>query len=200
MKTIFAAAMAACSIAAAPAAQAAELIHIEGGAITALPGEFELTFDAGGGDAMAKFQIIGFRTVDGANVANDLTDTFSLLVNGVEVLRGAYDLGGGGDNITFLAPSGAQIAVHSGQNIGDGGTVDVTTALTLAAGANTLTFRYATRVPQSPEDEFWAVGAVTVNGAAAGASVPEPSAWALMLLGFGGMGAALRRRPLLLQK
>lgn len=32
---------------------------------------------------------------------------------------------------------------------------------------------------------------VTVNGANA---VPEPGAWALMLLGFGGLGASLRRR------
>ena len=28
-----------------------------------------------------------------------------------------------------------------------------------------------------------------------GAAVPEPGAWALMLLGFAGLGAALRRRP-----
>ncbi|MGZ3377786.1 MAG: PEPxxWA-CTERM sorting domain-containing protein [Phenylobacterium sp.] len=34
---------------------------------------------------------------------------------------------------------------------------------------------------------------VTFNGGA----VPEPAAWALMLLGFGGMGAALRRRRML---
>lgn len=28
-----------------------------------------------------------------------------------------------------------------------------------------------------------------------GAAVPEPATWAMMLLGFGGMGAVLRRRP-----
>ncbi|QHL90556.1 PEPxxWA-CTERM sorting domain-containing protein [Sphingomonas changnyeongensis] len=30
---------------------------------------------------------------------------------------------------------------------------------------------------------------------ATGAFIPEPQTWALMLLGFGGVGAALRRRP-----
>lgn len=35
---------------------------------------------------------------------------------------------------------------------------------------------------------------VTFFGAPGGAVVPEPSAWALMLLGFGGAGAMLRRR------
>jgi hypothetical protein len=35
---------------------------------------------------------------------------------------------------------------------------------------------------------FTNVGATTHGG------VPEPAAWALMLLGFGGVGAVLRRR------
>jgi hypothetical protein len=38
------------------------------------------------------------------------------------------------------------------------------------------------------------VEGTTVPGA--GVGVPEPAAWALMLLGFGGIGAALRRRQL----
>jgi hypothetical protein len=37
--------------------------------------------------------------------------------------------------------------------------------------------------PSNPEQEFSAV-----------ASIPEPASWALMILGFGGAGAALRRR------
>lgn len=34
-----------------------------------------------------------------------------------------------------------------------------------------------------------------VDNLAVGAPVPEPATWALMMLGFGGMGAALRRKP-----
>jgi hypothetical protein len=35
---------------------------------------------------------------------------------------------------------------------------------------------------------------VTVTADAGGASVPEPASWALMIVGFAGMGATLRRR------
>ena len=35
---------------------------------------------------------------------------------------------------------------------------------------------------------------ITVNGVSAGPGVPEPDSWALMVLGFGGLGIALRRR------
>jgi hypothetical protein len=38
------------------------------------------------------------------------------------------------------------------------------------------------------------VGDVAPAGGGATAAVPEPAAWALMLAGFGGIGAALRRR------
>ncbi|HEY5290128.1 MAG TPA: PEPxxWA-CTERM sorting domain-containing protein [Caulobacteraceae bacterium] len=54
-------------------------------------------------------------------------------------------------------------------------------------GSNSLEIFYADRAR---------VGAdLSVN--IAGASVPEPAAWALMLVGFGGLGAALRGRRLL---
>jgi hypothetical protein len=35
----------------------------------------------------------------------------------------------------------------------------------------------------------WAIDTMSVSG-----GVPEPAAWALMILGFGGLGAAMRRR------
>ena len=45
----------------------------------------------------------------------------------------------------------------------------------------------------------WAVGARFTNyafrdDAVVGSGTPEPGAWALMILGFGGVGAAMRRR------
>jgi hypothetical protein len=37
-------------------------------------------------------------------------------------------------------------------------------------------------------------GGGTGNNGGTGGAVPEPSTWAMMLLGFGGMGVAMRRR------
>jgi hypothetical protein len=41
---------------------------------------------------------------------------------------------------------------------------------------------------------FQAASGVTFSSAASSAVVPEPAAWALMIVGFGGVGAVLRRR------
>jgi hypothetical protein len=41
-------------------------------------------------------------------------------------------------------------------------------------------------------DNYYSVSEIQAFGALAG--VPEPAAWALMILGFGGVGAAMRRR------
>jgi hypothetical protein len=68
-----------------------------------------------------------------------------------------------------------------------------TTGVFTAAGATgTLTFA----APVLAGDNNTGIDDITLNavGAAAPGGVPEPSAWALMLVGFGGLGAALRRR------
>ncbi|HLZ76911.1 PEP-CTERM sorting domain-containing protein [Phenylobacterium sp.] len=42
--------------------------------------------------------------------------------------------------------------------------------------------------------DFYSVSSATFQANRAGSAAPEPGAWALMLLGFGGLGAMLRRR------
>jgi hypothetical protein len=148
-------------------------------------------FQSAGGAGEADFTIDGFRTLDGAN--NCCTDTFTLSLNGVAILSGAWDLGGGGDNVVFFAPVGATFA-PSTPGFGKGGQVIVTTPLTLAAGANSLRFAFD-GADQGLDDESWAVQDVLVTGPAVTAgAVPEPTSWALMLAGFLGLGGALRSR------
>ena len=59
---------------------------------------------------------------------------------------------------------------------------------------STNTFTLSNFVSQGG-DAYTALGEVEVNKRAfGGGGVPEPSAWAMMLLGFGGLGALMRRR------
>ncbi|MGZ6018434.1 MAG: PEPxxWA-CTERM sorting domain-containing protein [Phenylobacterium sp.] len=81
-----------------------------------------------------------------------------------------------------------------------GGQVMVTAPLALAHGSNTLTFAY-TSLPgpdhagfQGTGDEGWGLENVQVTGAALAGGVPEPATWGLMIVGFGGMGAMMRRQ------
>lgn len=57
-----------------------------------------------------------------------------------------------------------------------------------ATGASTQ-IQFAGNTLETLGDERFGIDNVVVSGA-----VPEPAAWAMMLMGFGGLGAALRRR------
>lgn len=63
----------------------------------------------------------------------------------------------------------------------------VTTAM-IGAGSHTLTIFYADRDQTQAALDF----SLQTQGVTLG--VPEPATWAMMLLGFGGMGAAMRRK------
>jgi hypothetical protein len=58
----------------------------------------------------------------------------------------------------------------------------------LSAGTHTLTIFYADRDQVDAALDF----SIQTSGVTLG--VPEPATWAMMLIGFGGMGAAMRRK------
>lgn len=89
----------------------------------------------------------------------------------------ALQPGGGGTVISSVAGSGDTLSFLTGP---------------LSAGV-TYRFAYSAALPSG--------GDVSGNGTFQPAAVPEPATWALMLLGFGGMGMVLRRRrrPILAQ-
>lgn len=88
------------------------------------------------------------------------------------------------------------LLVFTGGNISGGGVATVTTnaqgssiqvdAFNLAAGPQTLTFT-GTLNPTGN-------GTARVGGQLSLSAVPEPGTWALFILGFGGLGYAMRRR------
>lgn len=153
------------------------------------------TFDAGsGGAALASFIVDGYASLDGQNYYED---DFTLSLNGTAIVTGTFNLGGGGYNVVYSAPSGASAINLSGLNDPNvvtftGGQEMLVVPLTLAAGSNSLSFSYHSLTDghagfQGVGDEGWGVQQVLVSSA-----VPEPAAWAFMVMGFAGLGAALR--------
>jgi hypothetical protein len=152
-------------------------------AAIASPGAYTYNFNAPAGAGSVSFDINGYASLDGVNCC---TDTFTLNLNGTDIYSAAFALGGGGANAVFLAPAGAtQTATEFG--FFAGGVASVYVPLTLLAGSNVLTFSYS-GAAQGTGDESWGLSNVSVS------AVPEPQSWALMIAGFGLVGASMRRR------
>ena len=102
-------------------------------------------------------------------------------------MAATFDLGGGGNDVIYKAPMDSMIT-HTGQEV----TFDL--PLDLLHGKNTLAAAYISLPApdhagfQGIGDEGWGIGGVSLRSA-----VPEPSTWALILVGVGAVGFALRR-------
>ena len=143
------------------------------------------------------FSIDGYLSLDGQNFYED---DFGLSLNGSPLMLGTFNLGGGSDTtqaVVYQNPYGATFAnpTNNGTAIGFAGGTEIVTfgdVLPVVAGTNTLVFFY-TSLPapshagfQGLGDEAWGIDNVTL-------SIPEPSTWAMLLLGFAGLGYAGRR-------
>ena len=156
--------------------------------------DYSVAFNAPAGAANLSFVLDGYASLDGENWYED---DFTLSLNNVALLKGTFNLGGGGNDVVFFQPLGSTIANVSGNGMAvtwNGGHVNVSSPINLITGLNTLTFAYEALAqghagPQGWGDEHWGVSNINVTG-----GVPEPATWALMLLGFGSLGAMLRRQ------
>jgi hypothetical protein len=190
---MFSAILAACATLASGAAQGETVFSLDGRtAEMASPASMATTFSAAPGAGVASFRLDGYGSLDGDSYWRDV---FTLSLNGAAILSGAWDLGGGspGADLVYLAPTQSRIAPVSGAYF-QGGHVDFVVPLTLSAGLNTLTFAYSSPSRAGPEgiaNEGWGLENVRVTDSVAGA-VPEPSAWLLLITGFGVIGATLR--------
>jgi hypothetical protein len=154
--------------------------------------------------------LLGFVTLDGQNnYEDDFIVTLKDVTSGTptQLLVGTYNLGGGGANATYFNVGAVSYTglntdpvYNAPTNGGNGGSININ----LATGLNLnpsdtyqLNFAYNSLTGaigdsynsyagfQGLRDEGWAIGSY---------SVPEPATWMMMLVGFGGLGAALRMR------
>ena len=77
--------------------------------------------------------------------------------------------------------------------------VDISTAsfansLADASGNWSFGFRAGGAGFQGSSDEGWGIDNWSIYGTLAPGAVPEPSTWAMMIIGFGAVGGAMRRR------
>ena len=199
LRMTFAATVAAIATLAAAAGAQAGTLYSFAGPTGELPTDVSITksFSGAAGAAQVAFTLDGYASLDGQNYYED---DFTLSLNSTPILSATFNLGGGGADVVFFAPGGASVNNISGNGTAvtwAGGKVLISTPLNLLAGLNSLTFNY-TALPryahagfQGTGDEGWGLRDIVVTQAAAG--VPEPASWALMLMGFGGLGAVLRR-------
>lgn len=180
-------ALTALALAAGGAANAA-IVYSETGPTGELisPNSFTRLFNAGAGAGLATFQLNGYRTLDGNQ--QGVQDNFVLNINSVDVLIGTFQLGGLGGNVVFFQPLGTIISTAN-FGFNEGGAALFSVPITLVAGSNSLVFRYS-GVFEGLDNEAWDVQDIVVTGN----PVPEPATWALMVAGFGLVGASMRRR------
>lgn len=135
----------------------------------------------GSGTGRMTFDLLGYATIDGYNCC---TDKFQLTVNGTEIFRGVFNMGGGGSEGIELEPAGTTVV--STPNVR---TISIDVAL--VQGTNTFRFDYSPM--QGFGDEAWAVDNVALSASNL-TPVPEPETYGLLLAGLALVAAAARRR------
>ena len=171
----------------ANAAGAATIATITPSVETPSPGSYTVTFNSlASAAATVDFGITGYLSLDGAN--NGWSDTLSVLLNNTLVFQGSYDMGGIGDNLTYVN-NGANVTYHTNGNWAGGYLNVAGLKLNLNSGSNQLEFSY-NGTPQGLSDEGWSVNGGTIT------SVPGPIAGAGLpaLLAMAGFGFYRRRR------
>jgi hypothetical protein len=134
-------------------------------------------------------------------IFHSASGTFALDFDGTNYSLSALDLTVGP---LHFDPSNAGVAAGSPTELFLGGDACGVTVISENIGCFTDDFMFAfdpTSTLQDPQIEYQLAGVetrsfanVVLTEVAAPAGVPEPSTWAMILLGFGAIGTAMRRK------
>jgi len=146
------------------------------------------TFTASGASALTTSDVAGYALFSAADLAKPTLVNESLVGGPVTLGPGTYEIlfGTGGTLGSALGATGEANIVVGNYAAGDVITADGVSKYKLANGANDLEWNGA-RWLNAPASNI----VMELQGAAA---VPEPATWAMLILGFFGVGAAARRR------
>ncbi len=189
MKTRLAAATAALLFSSAMVApsQAATIDLSTNGNFTGQPGYFEVnqTFVLPANAINVALNISFLSVDDRAVVQLNGTDVDATGIFANQGSVGQFNFGQNAPTVdyTYNAPFVRNITVTSGFNIGGSNLF----ALLLNDTNNGI---FGTVLPTTANGSYGIAANVTF-----GTGVPEPATWALMILGFGAIGGAMRRRP-----
>jgi hypothetical protein len=97
---------------------------------------------------------------------------------------------------TFVSNSSGLFFDGGPTNIYNPSWTDRKTAITFdfATSASSITLTFSSTLDQDLSDEAWGVDNLVITDNAPGNAVPEPATWAMMIGGFGMLGAATRRQ------
>lgn len=98
----------------------------------------------------------------------------------------SFDLLNQGGNPNFYNVTFGGLSLFSATDSAEFGYTNFSTTATAASASTNLAFNF------QHNPRFWFLDNVSVT--AVNGAVPEPATWAMMLIGFFGLGAALRRR------
>lgn len=138
----------------------------------------------------------GGTNAAGANIARGGFDPILALFDAAGNIINQNDDGGG--NVAADSVTGARYDTYLSSVLGAGTyTVSVMAYSNFANGPN-LSNGFSgggsfTDATGNRRDTHWAFDVLNVNAAVQG-GVPEPATWAMMLVGFGVVGSAMRRR------
>lgn len=126
--------------------------------------------------------------VPNGNGTSNANSFLTAIFSGVITLASAQTVNFtfGGDDDMFLFVDGQSVGQLGGVH---GFTTASPTTSVLSAGNHIFTAFYADRAQTQAQTYF----NITTEGLTVTPGVPEPATWAMMLLGFGGIGMTLRR-------
>lgn len=204
MNKFFGAAALALSLAAAPAAHAAvtfaQYEQVDGGLDTVVYDDGTLADTGGVLGALVSFNFLdtvgpglddpvdAYLNIDASGSPWDGTISFTRVSDGANLLTLTFTsatlAGGGGSGALFGSTPGGTVSYTSDF-------IDFTNA---NVGDFALSF---SGITPGMSANFWtgdSTGTFAADVRGRGTEVPEPATWAMMIIGFGGIGAVLRRR------